>query len=98
MYGQNYGDQIGIFEMSKVREGRFAISYRERNKREVQIKNVKITEGKAHANFKYQRANYDCKFIFMDNELVLLTTSYECDEYGHFSEVYSIQTDQTLTL
>ena len=64
MYGQSYGDSIGIFEMSQVKGDRFAFSYRERNKREVSIKNVKIEDGKAFAQFEYQKANYDCKFVF----------------------------------
>lgn len=53
MYGQSYGDSIGIFEMSQVKGDRFAFSYRERNKREVSIKNVKIENGKAFARFEY---------------------------------------------
>lgn len=74
MYGQSYGDSIGIFEMSQVKGDRFAFSYRERNKREVGIKNVKIEDGKAFAQFEYQQARYDCKFVFNGQELVLLTT------------------------
>lgn len=98
MYGQSYGDSIGIFEMSQVKGDRFAFSYRERNKREVSIKNVKIEDGKAFAQFEYQKARYDCKFVFKGQELVLLTTQYEHDDYGRFAEVYSFQGDKMLNL
>lgn len=56
MYGYYYGDSQGIFEMSQVRGGRFAFSYKERNKREVSFKNVKIEDSKAHTRFVYQKA------------------------------------------
>lgn len=77
MYGQSYGDSIGIFEMSQVRGDRFAFSYRERNKREVSIKNVKITDSKALARFDYNDARYEVRFTFLKNELNLLTMEYE---------------------
>ena len=98
MYGQSYGDSLGIFEMSQVRGDRFAFSYRERNKREVSIKNVKIEGGLAFARFEYQKARYDCKFVFDNDDLCLLTTQYEHDDYGQFLEVYSFQTDGNLNL
>ena len=82
MYGYYYGDSQGIFEMSQVRGGRFAFSYKERNKREVSFKNVKIEDEKASTRFVYQKAQYDCRFIFEDNELILLTTQYEHEDYG----------------
>lgn len=82
MYGQSYGDSIGIFEMSQVKGGRFAFSYKERNKREVSMKNVKIENSKAFARFEYQGARYDCKFLFENEELALLTTQYEHNDYG----------------
>ena len=56
MYGYYYGDSQGIFEMSQVRGDRFAFSYRERNKREVSFKNVKIEDGQAQTRFVYQKA------------------------------------------
>ena len=88
MYGQSYGDSIGIFEMSQVRGDRFAFSYRERNKREVSIKNVKIQDNKAFARFDYNDARYEARFTFMKNELNLLTMEYENEEFGKFLEVY----------
>ena len=75
--------------MSQVRGDRFAFSYRERNKREVSIKNVKIENQRASAKFEYQKARYEVKFLFEDNKLALLTHQYEHDDYGQFMEVYS---------
>ena len=68
--------------MSQVKGDRFAFSYRERNKREVSIKNVKIENGRATARFDYQGAHYDCKFVFEGNDLWLLTWQYEHGDYG----------------
>lgn len=85
--------------MSQVKGDRFAFSYRERNKREVSFKNVKIENGKVQTRFTYQRATYDCKFVFENNNLALLTCQYEHADYGHFMEVYSFDMEtSTLTL
>lgn len=93
MYGYYYGDSQGIFEMSQVRGDRFAFSYRERNKREVSFKNVKIEDGQAHTRFVYQKAQYHVRFVFEGDDLTLLTTQYEHEDYGQFMEVYSFQAD-----
>ena len=73
-----------------MRGDRFAFSYRERNKREVSIKNVKIENSSAFARFEYQKARYDCRFIFENNELALLTTEYEHDDLGKFLDSLNI--------
>ena len=84
--------------MSRVRDGNFAFSYKEKNKREVSIKNVKITGERAQATFDYNKAKYELKFFFDGDEMIMLTTLYETDEFGQFLEVYSIQGDKTLKL
>ena len=65
-----------------MRGGRFAFSYKERNKREVSFKSVKIDDDKASTRFVYQKAQYDVSFIFDGNELILLKTQYEHEDYG----------------
>lgn len=60
--------------MSKVRDGRFAFSYRERNKREVSIKNVKITGQRAYATFDYNNAKYELRFYFDGDDMIMLNT------------------------